>query len=215
MTDTLTLWHDSRRPESWAGEIRVNLVRLLAIALFYGRHLVEVMLSGRDSPLRGRYHLAVTMVVIVWVFEAVVLHLWLSRRFWADWIKYAAVLWDAMMITTLCAVAGGVHTPLLLLYFGLIASAPLRLSLRLVYAATAASMLGYLFLLGYYAWHLVGFHKYYATPELRIPRSEEAIYLLAMLVCGLFAGQVVRKVRRMIVSPVRVETPENPSSDSV
>jgi hypothetical protein len=107
MTDTLTLWHDSRRPESWAGEIRVNLVRLLAIALFYGRHLLEVMLSGRDSPLRGRYHLAVTMVVIVWVFEAVVLHLWLSRRFYAEWIKYAAVLWDAMMITTLCAVAGG------------------------------------------------------------------------------------------------------------
>ena len=143
MTDTLTLWHDSRRPESWAGEIRVNLVRLLAIALFYGRHLIEVMLSPRDSPLRGRYHLAVTMVVIVWVFEAVVLHLWLSRRFYAPWIKYAAVLWDAMMITSLCAIAGGVRTPLVLLYFGLIASAPLRLSLRLVYAATAASMLGW------------------------------------------------------------------------
>jgi TRAP-type C4-dicarboxylate transport system permease small subunit len=106
----------------------------------------------------------------------------------------------------LYAVGGCARTPLVLLYFGLIASAPLRLSLRLVYTATAAAMLGYLFLLGYYAWHLVGFHKYYATPELRIPRSEEAIYLLAMLVCGLFAGQVVRQVRRMIVSPVRVES---------
>src|SRR5213079_2167484 len=129
------------------------------------------------------------------------------RRQLFGWLKYAAVLWDAGMITLLCAVGGGPRTPLVLLYFPLIATAPLRLSLKLVYVATAAAMAGYLFLLGYYAWYLVGFQKYYATPELRIPRSDEAIFLLSLLLCGLLAGQCVRQMRR-IASPQVVAVAE-------
>ena len=63
--------------------------------------------------------------------------------------------------------------------------------------ASVGQRVGYLFLLGYYAWYLVGFHRYYETPELRIPRSEEAITLIALLVAGLFAGQTVRQARRL------------------
>jgi len=202
---------DLERSEAWGGEIRVNLVRLVAIVLFYGRHLIEVMLSPAGSAVRGRYHLAVTMLVVVWTFECVVLHRWLTQRIYADWMKFAAVLWDAVMITCLCAIAGGARTPLVLLYFPLIVSGTLRMSLRLVYVTTAAAMLGYLFLLGFYAWYLVGFHKYYATPELRIPRSEEAIYLLAMLamlVSGAFAAQSVRKMRRMAHRRASIQSPE-------
>jgi hypothetical protein len=154
-------------------------------------------LADKSAAIRGRYHLAVTVAVIAWSVEAIMLHGWLLRRRYDGWIKYAMVLSDAMMITLLCVIAGGPRTPLTLLYFGLIASAPLRLSLRLVYFSTAAAMLGYLFLLGYYVWYSIGFHRYYASPELRIPRTEEVITLLAMFVCGLFAGQVVRQVRRL------------------
>jgi len=204
MTMANQTWRDATRPEAWAGELRVNLIRLLAIVLFYGRHLVEWFLAPKDAAVRGHYHIAVTVVVIAWAFEAVVLHGWLSRRRYDDWIKYFAVLWDALMMTLLCAIAGGPRTPLIALFFALIASAPLRLSIRLVYATTAAAMLGYLFLLGYYVWYVIGFHRYYATPELRIPRSQEAIVLLALLLCGLFAGQVVRQVRRVVLSPVHV-----------
>src|SRR5438067_1339282 len=39
--------------------------------------------------------------------------------------------------------------------------------------------------------------KYYSTPELRIPWSTEVIWLLAMCVAGLLAGQVVRQMRRI------------------
>jgi hypothetical protein len=183
--------------EAWAGELRVNLIRLVAIALFYGRHLIEWAMAAKNAPVRGQYHLTVTLAVIVWSFEAAVLHAWLLRRRYDPWLKYFAVVWDLMMITFLCVVAGGPRTPLLLLYFALIASAPLRMSIGLVYAATASAMLGYLFVLGHYAWYQIGFHRYYASPELRIPRNQEAITLLAMLVCGLFAGQVVRQMRRL------------------
>lgn len=190
-------WDQSLRPEAWAGEIRVNLIRLAAIVLFYGRHLVEWFLAAPGAPIRGRYHLAVTGLVLLWTVLALLLHGWLSRRYFEPWMKYLAIAVDGLMITLLCILAGGPRTPLVLVYFGLIASSPLRLSIRAVYFATAVAMVGYLILLGHYAWYQIGFRRYYATPELRIPRSEEIITLLAMLVCGLFAGQIVRQIRRI------------------
>ena len=115
------------------------------------------------------------------------------------------------MVTTLCAIAGGPRTPLVVLFFAVIASAPLRLSLRLVYVTTIGAVLGYLFLLGYYAWYVIGWTKYYSTPDLRIPRSAEAIVVLALLTTGVFAGQVVRQARRMVERyPVSIPSPGTP-----
>ena len=70
------------------------------------------------------------------------------------------------------------------------------MSLRLVYVTTAAAMFGYLFLLGFYAWYLVGFHKYYATPELRI-RAQRGGDLSAGNAdfSGAVAAQSVRRMR--------------------
>jgi hypothetical protein len=194
-TDT---WSLCTRIESWAGEIRVNLIRIIAIVVFYARHLIELMLSPKDAPIRGLYHLRVTALIVAWAGVAGVVHILLSRRFYPPAMKFCTSLLDVLMITVLCAIAGGPNTPLVLLFFAAIAAAPLRLSLQLIYVTTAAAILGYLSLLAYYAWYLVGFTKYYATPELRIPRSQEIITVLALLVAGLFAGQVVRQLRRMI-----------------
>jgi hypothetical protein len=205
------VWDDVARVESWAGEVRVNLVRLIAIVLFYGRHLVMMFLGGDASAERGRYHLMVTAIVLGWATLAVILHVWLTRRHMPWWLKYAAVLMDGLMMTLLCAVSGGPKSALVLLYFALIASAPLRLSLCLVWTATAAAMLGYLVVLGHYAWYVVGFDRYYATPELRIDRRAEAITLLALLVCGLFAGQVVRQVKRVVLLGTLVHRAEGKS----
>src|SRR3954469_21152656 len=73
-------WLDARRPEAWAGELRVNLIRLIAIVLFYARHLVEFYLAAPGSSVRGNYHTRVTVIVIAWAAFAVALHLILSRR---------------------------------------------------------------------------------------------------------------------------------------
>ena len=198
ITQPDTTWHTLRRPEAWAGEIRVNLVRLVALVLFYGRHLIEYARADSDAPVRGRYHVAVTILVLSWALMAVALHLVLSRRIYEHWMKYAIIVLDMMMVTGLCVAAGGPRTPLVLLYFAVLASAPLRFSLKLIYVATAAAGAGYLFLLGYYAWYVIGYDRYYATPDLRIPRSTEIITLLALLVTGLMSGQLVRQVRRMM-----------------
>jgi hypothetical protein len=198
-------WNDITRIESWAGEVRVNLIRLVAIVLFYGRHLIEIVITPPRTPEAIAYHTRVTWLTALWAGMVLYMHWRLSGRRVPTHLKYAAVAWDAVMITLLCAIAGGPRSPLVLLYFPLIATAPLRLSLRLVYVATTAAMLGYLCVLAHYAWYVVGFRKYYATPELRIPRSQEAIMLLALLVSGLLAGQIVRQARRLAAGyPVTV-----------
>jgi hypothetical protein len=94
-----------------------------------------------------------------------------------------------------------------ILYFLVIAAAPLRLSLRLVYVATGLAVAGYLFLLGHYVFYQVGYERYYSHPELRIPRTQEAIFLLGLLTSGVLAGQVVRQARRLArCLPVAGET---------
>ena len=202
-------WDDVRRLEEWAGEIRVNLIRLTGIVLFYGRHVVEYLLASPGAYVRGPYHLRVTWVAAAWAASVFLVRSQLARRVVPPWLKYATTAWDLFLVTVLCMIAGGPRSPLVLLLFLVVAMAPLRLSLRLLYATTAGAMLSYLCLLAYYAWFKIGREKYYSTPELRIPRSEEAIYVLALLVAGLLAGQAVRQARRIAGGyPVKVAAPE-------
>jgi hypothetical protein len=190
-------WDDVRRLEEWAGEVRVNLIRLTGIVLFYGRHVVEYLLASPGDYVRGPYHLRVTWVAAAWAAAVLLVRHQLARRIVPPWLKFATTAWDLFLVTVLCMIAGGPRSPLVLLLFLVIAMSPLRLSLRLVYATTAGAILSYLCLLAYYAWFKIGREKYYSTPELRIPRSDEAIHVLALLVAGLLAGQVVRQVRRI------------------
>ena len=188
----------ARRLEGWAGEARLNLVRLAAVILFYGYHLVNVYGSREDPALAGAYHVSVTALVMVWSVGVVVLYLYLSRRWVPPALKYVVTAWDTVLITTLLVLAGGPRSPLVILYFLVIAAAPLRLSIRLVYAATLLAIAGYGFLLGHYAYYVVGYDRYYADATLRIPRTQEVIFALGLFIAGVLAGQVVRQARRLL-----------------
>jgi hypothetical protein len=196
----------AKRAESWAGEVRLNLVRLAALLGFYGYHLVNVFLSRDDPSLASPYHVSVTALVMVWSVGVVVLWLYLSRHWAPPALKYVVTAWDALLITTLLVLAaappgpqgGAPRSPLVILYFLVIAAAPLRLSLRLVYAATLVTLAAYGFLLGHYAFFVVGAERYYAEPSWRIPRTQEVIFALGLLGAGALAGQVVRQARRLL-----------------
>jgi len=201
-------WDDARRLEAWAGETRVNLIRAVGLAVFYGYHLVNVFLLSNDPALRGRYNLKVTCVVLAWGLAAGALHLCLSRRFVPPALPYVAVFWDLAMISTLLLVdkAAGPHSPLIVLYL-VVASSPLRISLRLVYAATLGAMAAATLMMGGYVFVLVGATEYYAANSpYAVPRSSEVVFLLALGAAGLLAGQAVRQARRLVRGyPVTVE----------
>jgi len=192
----------AERIESWAGEVRVNLIRLVAILGFFGYHLINYY-AVKDASVASAYHTAVTVLVLAWSSAVILLHIALTQRYDPAWLKYAATIWDAIMITSLLVLPGdlktiGPRSPLVVLYFLLIAAAPLRLSLRLVYVATFTAMGGYLITLGHYAYVLVGYTRYYSDPAARISRTQEVVFLLALGAAGLLAGQVVRQMRRVM-----------------
>lgn len=196
-------WSDTRRIEAWAGELRVNLVRLAAILFFYGHHLLNVYLFRDDPTMAGPYHAAVTALVIAWASSVVVMHFCLSRRWVPPWLKYCATLWDILLITLLLLVTGSPHSWLPVLYLLVIATAPLRLDLALVYLATFASLAGYLFFLGYLKYWL------HVPDGQRLSRPNQVIFILALGAAGLLAGQMVRQARRLCHGyPVSVEKPQ-------
>ncbi len=189
-------WSDAQRLESWAGEVRVNLIRAAGLVAFYGYHLINFF--GLNEEVRGRFHAAVTAIVLVWAFVILLLHVCLSRRYVPPGLKYFSTAADLILITAMLILTrDGPHSPLMLLYFLVIASAPLRLSLPLVYVATLGSMAAGFVLVGYQYFFLIGPVNYYQSTE-RIPHTVQVIYLLSLGTAGILAGQMVRQARRLV-----------------
>jgi len=193
-------WADAQRLESWAGEVRLNLIRLVAILVFYGNHLVSIYLLRDDPASAGDYHTGATLIVFAWASAVLALYFCLSRRWMPPWLRYAATPWDTLLITALLVLSRDPKTTMPTLYFLVIAAAALRLSLPLVQAATLGTMAAYAFYLGYLKYYLE------VPSEERLPRVQQIIFLLALGAAGILAGQVVRQVRRLIQGyPVVVE----------
>jgi glucose-6-phosphate-specific signal transduction histidine kinase len=70
----------------------------------------------------------------------------------------------------------------------MIVLALLRFSLPLIWFACGGSILCYMFLLGYAKW--------FADRGI-VPRYQQEIFLLALVLSGIILGQVVRRVRKM------------------
>jgi hypothetical protein len=184
-------WADAQRIEGWAGEVRVNLIRLAALLVFYGHHLINVYLF-RDAAITPDYNAAATALVTAWAVAVVALYFCLARRWVPPALKYVATAWDTVLITALLAIGGNPKTVLAVLYFLVIFAAALRLALPLVYAATLGTMAAYLFFLGY-----VRFWLELPDSE-RLSRPQQVILLLALGTAGILAGQVVRQARRLV-----------------
>ena len=123
-------------------------------------------LAADGHTVAGDYHLKVTALAMVWSVGVLALYLALSRRLAPPALKYAVTAWDLVLATALLVLSGGPGSPLVVLYFLVIAAAPLRLSLGLVYTATLGSVVAYAFLVGHHAFYTVGRERYYARPEL-------------------------------------------------
>ncbi len=203
-------WLVARRLEALAGETRLNLIRALALVVFYGHHLINVYLRRDPQATAGPFHAEVTSLVIAWAAMTFLLHVCLSRRYVPPALPFVVTFADLTFITGLLIVSPeGPRSALIFLYFLIVAAAPLRLSLPLVWASTLGSMAAALILMGHYIFFRIGRNVYY-SPEYtnRVDRPSEIIFLLAVGAAGILAGQVVRQARRLVGGyPVKVEGP--------
>ncbi len=203
--------------EALAGETRLNWIRMVAIALFYLQHWILFSRIEAPTPADLNYHSLASTVVILWGVFAVCLQVLLSIRR-APWICYLATSIDLALVTALMIATptGGPRSPLLILYPVIVGAAALRFSLPLIYFTTSLATLLYLLVLGHYAFVVVGYERYYSAEfsAERIPRSTQAIFVLALLTVGTIAGQVVRQARRLaLVACARVASDSHHAAD--
>ena len=192
-------WFIVGRLAEFEGEGRANLLRLIGIAVFYTVELinyygVDLSFVQLEPVVDRPFHLAMTMLTLAWTMLCVSVLLCRRQRIFPQWLKYISTGCDIVLLTSILMLADGPRSPLVVLYLLVIGLASLRFSLPLIWFATAGSVAGYLFLLGFARWGTVpGWEK----PNQIVPRYYQIIFVLALVLTGVVLGQVIRRVRHL------------------
>lgn len=204
-------WYVARRWLQFEGELRTNLLRIIAICVFYLIHLAnygsshgwfeQAGILQLEGNVDQAFHTAVTLVAVAWTMLAVGVHLALRNRLFPNWLPYATIAADVLLLTCVLYLGDGAAGALSVGYFLAIALASLRFAIPLIWLATAGSAVGYVCLLGVAKWP-DRFAGGRAMPQL--PRYEQLVFLAALVLTGVILGQVVRRVRETFTRPVGV-----------
>jgi hypothetical protein len=200
-------WFIAQRWQEYDGELRANVLRIAAIGVFYLLHCWNyyssqgrlpnwgVLELGKGAGVDQRFHVLATLLALAWALMAAAVHLCLRNQVFPRWLSAASTTVDVMMLTCILCIAAGPQSPLVVGYFLIIVLAALRFSLPLVRVATVEAAVGYLCVLGVAKWPA----RFGRDPalDIRVPRYHELVVLAALVLCGVFAGQVVRLARRV------------------
>src|SRR5262245_62919351 len=145
-------WFIVGRWQEYEGEARANLLRIIAIGMFYGVELINYHLVGRPDADFVAFHRRVTAVAVAWTMVSLAILLCLRRQIFPAALKYVSTACDLALLTTLASIdhgpanplPDGPNSPLITVYFLVIALAGLRFSLGLVCLATLGSVVGVL-----------------------------------------------------------------------
>jgi hypothetical protein len=192
-------WFIVQRWQEYDAEIRANLVRILAIMAFYAVELYNYhVLQGVGT----RFHRTATIIAVAWTLLALLALATVRARFLPPWLKYLTTAIDILLITILLVAGVGPQSPLVAGYFVILAVAALRLQLPLIQMATVAVVASYVMVLG--CCHADWFGN--ENRDFRVPRHEELIVVVAMIVMGIVLGQIARRTQKLAADyAVRLE----------
>lgn len=173
-------WFIAARWQELEGETRANLLRALAVGLFY---LVELSNQGNVPPV---FHTAVTALAGAWLLTAWAVHISLQRRVFPEAMKFLSTGVDLFLMTCVLLLADGPRSPLIVGYFIIIALSALRFNLLLLRFAAVGAMGCFLLVSRQAAW---------MRPALGVSGNHEFIVILALGLCGVILGQLLRRVR--------------------
>jgi hypothetical protein len=205
-TDRPIPWEAACRWQQYEAELRVNLVRMGAVGAFYIVHLVHHLAAGGKVPflkalgldagtvLNTQTHAALTYAVLAWVMIGLWIHRSLSSRVFPGWLMYASTLSDLCLLTAILVLTSGATSPLVAGYFLIVMMSGLRFDLPLVRWTTAASVFGYLIVLGCAKWP-IGLSKLSPLPT--VPRYQQLMMIVALLLAGVVVGQWVRQAHQL------------------
>jgi hypothetical protein len=210
-------WFIAQRWQEYDGEMRANVLRIAAIGVFYLLHCWNYYSSqgrlpnwgllefGKGVAIDQRFHVLATLLALAWALMAAAVHLCLRHQVFPRWLSAASTTVDVLVLTCILCIAAGPRSPLVVGYFLIIVLAALRFSLPLVRLATVEAAAGYLCVLGVAKWPA----RFGRDPalDIRVPRYHELVVLAALILCGVFVGQIVRLARRMADDYARRKAP--------
>jgi hypothetical protein len=186
-------WFIVGRWQEYQGEARANLLRVVALVVFYGVQLAQYLRLAEPDAANEAFQQHVTQVVAAWSLMAVAILILMQRRIFPAALKYVSTAGDVILLTLLASQGGGPSGPLVHVYFLIIALAAMRFSVGLIWLATIGSMFGYLALVG------LADPKWFDA-EHTTPIADQLVTLASLGVCGLILGQAVRHVRKIAAS---------------
>jgi len=188
-------WKIASRWQAYDGELRANLLRVLAVLLFYAIHSWNFYFT---EAVTAEFHRQMTLLSVAGLFATLAVALSLRFRYFPAWLSLATTTFDIGLISVALLLSRGPQSPLVVAYFLVIALAGLRFQLRLVWFATLACLLSYLIVLG-------GSHPdwFGGQRDFRIARYEELIFAAGLFLAGVVTGQTVRRVKAMAADFVR------------
>lgn len=185
-------------------EPRINVIRIIAVALFFAIHATAYYAQTPGDTGDGEravaetaaghityaMHVSVMLIVMAWTMQAMAVYN-LAQVNWArPWMAPLNIVLDVTWLTCLLCLSRGPGSSLVAAYFLIIATSTWRLQVRWVRLATIAGVIGYLVVLGAAKWP-IGILR--DVPMLHVPRYHQALMLVALAMAGVIAGQTVRQ----------------------
>lgn len=188
-------WFIVGRWQEYEGEGRANLLRAIAVGIYYAVHLVNYFnyewFYYEPPPAEYlKFHSNCTLLAAGWLFVALAVLISLQRQYLPSYLKYLVATLDLLLLTALIALHGGPNSPLVSIYFLLIGLAGLRFQLPLIWLTTLGAMVSYLVLVG-------KVDKVWFDTEHTVPIISQLVMYVGLGMMGVIVGQMVRRVRAM------------------
>jgi len=183
-------WYIVGRWQEYEGEGQANLLRVIAIGVFYLIQLGHFHVLSAPSERDVTFHEAATALAATGSLASLAILLCLRRRIFPAGLKFISTGCDILLVTALAALGNGPQSPLVLVYFLIIVLAGLRFNLRLIWCTAGGCMLGYVFLLGMR-------DSTWFDSDHFVPPVEQIMTLTSLALTGVFVGQVVRRTRTL------------------
>ncbi len=178
-------WRVVSRWLEYEGELRSALLRIVLVAAFYAAQLLHFVVFAERTEAEQVFHRQATFVAAGWLFVSLAVLVALTRHWLPSWLKFVTVGIDLVLLTLLAALGSGAASPLVFVYWVVIALAGLRCNLALIWFGTIGAMAAYLILVGMR--DPVWFDANHATAPI-----EQLVVHMSLAAAGLVIGQLVR-----------------------
>jgi hypothetical protein len=170
--------------------MRSAVIRSILIMVFYTIQIVHYLTLETITDPERLYHREITLIAACWLFVTLAVWIALKGEFFPTFLKYLTTGLDVLLVGLLAWLGQGPTSPMVLVWFLVLAVATLRFQIGLIWFSTIASMVGYMLLVG-------SVDKVWFDSEHTTPLLTQAVTLCALGCTGVVLGQIIRSTRTM------------------